>query len=172
MFAIAGIPCLYQAWRDYKAPFLSPETAAALLEETAEDSLKRAAASQIATRALRVATSASVGATCLVTSAGLAWAGYRNLGTAWEDARRLGRHTFGSLLEDETVPQRLGLHPDRSHPDFSATANMNEDQEMEYIAEKYFPGQDWTQPDGMQKQRMTNQPPNPGDTPRSDSVNE
>lgn len=52
------------------------------------------------------------------------------------------------------------LQPDRSHPDFSR--HLTEEEEMEDFAKTYFPGEDWTQPNGkVQTSEATTQEKDP-----------
>jgi hypothetical protein len=158
-FGLFSLPCLYKAYSEYHAQLLSPEAMKLLMEESAEEAVKRSAASQIALRALRVSTFASIGVTSAITSFGLAWAGYSSLHGALLDIRgRIQGQTNPSSGPTtssgegssgggwwELLPTFLGT---RSHPDFAATKQMSEKQELQYLAATYFPDEDWTQPDG------------------------
>ena len=153
-----SIPCWYRAYTEYKKPLLSQDAVQVLYSETAEEGTKRAAASQIATRALRVATWSSVGMTTAVTAVVLYAAGYASLSQAMYDVRAWARQHLNVILQDDSpIANQLGIHPDRSHPDFAATRQMTDEQEMEYLADKYFAGQDWTQPDGLAKEKKYGQ---------------
>lgn len=156
VLGVASLPCFWQARVGYiQGRLLSDAHVATLTSQTAEEGVKRAAASQIATRALSVATWASMGTTLALTAVALL--GYASLDQVLNDVvvvqHRTNRRQEGLLLNDKTSHQ-LGLHPDRSHEDFHATAHMNPDQEISYVAQKYFPGHEqWTEPISSDKEK-------------------
>jgi hypothetical protein len=132
-FAVCSLPPLYTTYRDYYRPLTSVHGAA-------EDAVRKAAAGQIAGRALRIATYGSLGSCSLL--AAIALCGYRTFEGAILDARRFSRGLFAPFEESMVRT----LQPDRSHPDFAR--QFTEEEELADFAQTYFPGEDWTQPNG------------------------
>ena len=134
VFGLLSIRCFYNAYTIYRAE-IPPEAAKILMEETAEESALRAAASNIASRAVRVASYASVGGILTLVTIPLAWYGY----TSFHDALVALQHRAKrDLTSFEKVGASIGLPPDRSHPDFAATKGMSEQEELNYLARTLF----------------------------------
>lgn len=147
IFGAISVPLLWRAYQDYyyEIPRISQTLLQEHLAESAPDDLKRAAASDLAKRALKVASYMCLGGTCAVL--GVVLFSYPSFDAAWMDLQQRGQRRWHYLQEQFRAGSRVVA--DRSHEDFQATRHMSEDQELDYISQKYFPGQDWTQPDGM-----------------------
>ena len=113
-----------------------------------EEHVRRAVASAVASRALRVATSASVGAFGLVSALGFYWMGCQTMGEAiqiterWAQERRIALDAWLSGISNNN--QR---RVDRTHPEYLAVQNMTEEEELEYISKKYLPDEEWDRPE-------------------------
>lgn len=136
LLGAAALPLLYKARATYNKP-VPAETLQAL--KSVEQGVKRAAASQIAFRALATATWASFGTAAAVLSVALV--GYPTLDAALHDTRRLGRATLAAV----------GWEQPR-HEDFERMANMTEEEEVQYVANTYFG--EWKEP--LQKDKNNN----------------
>lgn len=105
----------------------------------AEDGIRRAVGSAVASRALRVASSGSVG----IFGVTIAVAFYASGCTTVEQAMVSTRHWAHSGRK--SLDRFFGVRDrvDRDHPEYLITTAMTEEQEIEHVSKTYFPNEDW-----------------------------
>lgn len=107
--------------------------------KTAEENIRRAVGSAIASRALRVATAGSIGIFGMTSALIFYASGCTTLNQAVSSTRQWahsGRRRFDS---------RFGIQGrvDKDHPEVLLAENMTEEEELEYISKRYLPDEDW-----------------------------
>ena len=128
-----GLPACYGAYRDYYRsldPVLEKSVGARALKEGG-----RSLGAAVATRALGVATRGSYGVLALLGSAVFYASGCSTFTGAMESCRNWAQ------AGRERLTDTLGLEDENSgynHPDYQATKGMTEEEQLEYLANKYF----------------------------------
>jgi hypothetical protein len=155
---VSSLPFCYSAYRNFQKPLetivndvLMKQTAGKVKIEDlklAEDQLRRVVGSALASRALRVASAASIGGFGLFGALMFYATGGQTLQEAvantrgWAgDGRRMLDGAFG--IEDRI---------DLQHPEILKTRNMTEEEELEYISKTYFPTEEWGDEWGEEKE--------------------
>jgi hypothetical protein len=149
VFFAGSLPFCLQAYRGYQKPLdsavhdvLKVQTRGNVSIENlklAEENIRRAVGSAVASRALRVASAGSVGLFGMATAVVFYASGCTTVEQAmsstqhWAHAGRKGLDRFFG------VTNRV----DRDHREYLITKNMTEDEEIEHISKTYFPNEDW-----------------------------
>lgn len=144
-----SLPFLYSAFAGYQKP-LNPVVRNVLLERTsgkvemqnlklAEEPIRRAVGSAVAGRALRVASSASVGGFCFTLAAFFYATGCQTLEEVMESTRGWAVQSRQRLDGAFGIDNRIDVH----HAEYLRTKNMTEEEELEYISKTYFPDEEW-----------------------------
>ena len=148
-FLATSLPFNYWAYKGFNQP-LEDLVQTVLKERTngrvkirdikgAEEDVRRAVASAVASRALRVATCTSVGTFGLVAAGCFYWSGCQTMGEAIEITQGWAHSRRKDLDRFIGTQGRI----DRSHPEVMAVKGMSEEEEMQYISDKYLPDEEW-----------------------------
>jgi hypothetical protein len=135
-----SLPFCFQAYRDYVKPLdgYTDPVVRKFADGYGDESARRAVGVVVASRALRVATFASLGVFGLCTAAAFYATGCTTTEQAVEQTRNWA-HRARRRFDDLFKVVRI----DRDHPDFRETLSLTEEQELE----KYFPPQDYQDDD-------------------------
>jgi len=148
-FLVSSLPFCWTAYRGYYQTPLEqvvqnvlkarnvPITITEL--QKADDGIRKAVGSAVASRALRVATAASIGAFGLVT-AGLFYAsGCHSIEQAVTGTRQWAHQTRRRMDAFLGVENRV----DQDHPEYLMTQSMSEEEELDFVSKTYLPDEDW-----------------------------
>jgi hypothetical protein len=144
LLLFSSVPFCFGAYRGYQMP-LESLVQDVLQKRTggrvkiadikgAEEDIRRAVASAVASRALRIASLASVGVFGLFTAGAFYATGCQTMDEAVVATRRWAhqrRNELDSLLGTEGRVDHL-------HPEVLATRGMTEDEELAYISKRYL----------------------------------
>ena len=142
---LTSLPVCYGAYRDYNKPLdkvvqqlLEKQTGGRVKMDynirTAQESVRRAVGSAVASRALGVATRGSLGIFGLCGAMIFYASGASSLSEAVHSTQRWAQSGRKRLFDF------LGIHDTfgKDHPDYIATRGMTEEQELEYLSKTYF----------------------------------
>jgi hypothetical protein len=146
---VCSLPFCIRAYRGYQRP-LEAIVQEVLLQRTggrvkiedakvAEEGVRRAIGSAVASRALGVATMGSIGVFGLVGALAFYASGCNTVSEAVSSTSRWGRTRRQELDSFFGVKSRV----DERHPEVLVTRGMTEEEELEHISKTYFPDEDW-----------------------------
>ena len=148
-FLVSSLPFCWTAYRGYYQTPLEQVVQNVLkarnvpiteqLQKADNDGIRKAVGSAVASRALRVATAASIGAFGLVT-AGLFYAsGCHSIEQAVANTRQWAHQTRRRMDAFFGVENRV----DKDHPEYLITQSMSEEEELDFVSKTYLPDEDW-----------------------------
>lgn len=150
-FLATSLPFCWSAYRGYQTPLdrvvrdvlkgqnVPPEDLG-----KAQDSVRKAVGSAVASRALRVATYASVGGFGILTAGLFYWSGCNSVEEAVASTRQWahsGRRRVDLLFGIEN-------RVDKDHPEYLFMQSMSEEEELEFVSNNYLPDEKWVEDDG------------------------
>lgn len=149
VFFVGSLPFCLQAYRGYQKPLervvqdvLKVQTGGNVRIDNlkqAEENIRRAVGSAVASRALRVATSGSVGVFGMAVAIVFYASGCSTVEQAMTSTRHWAHDGRKRLDRFFGINDRV----DCDHPEYLITKNMTEEQEIEHVSKTYFPDEDW-----------------------------
>lgn len=142
----ASLPFCYWAYRGYHQRLPVPDFVISNNSKQAavdEQARRRILGSTVAYRALRVATCGSIGVFGLVTAGFFYASGCTSLAMALDRTRTWAQEQRKGFDQVFGTRDRV----DQEHPEYVAVRGMTEEQEMDYISQKYLPNEDWESSD-------------------------
>jgi hypothetical protein len=143
---MSSIPFCYGAYRAFHHPL--DEVVRPVLHahkvpihsiDSAEEPIRRAVASAVAARALKVSSLASIGGFGIAGAIVFYAAGWNSFDGAMHGVENWAHDKRKDLDKWLGVANRI----DRNHPEVTVTKGMSFDKEMEYISKTYMPDEDW-----------------------------
>jgi hypothetical protein len=105
----------------------------------AEEPIRRAVASAVAARALKVSALASIGGFGIMSAVVFYACGWNSFENAFNNTRDWAHVKRDSLDRWLGVQDRI----DRQHAEVLATQGMSDEEELAYISKRYMPDEDW-----------------------------
>jgi len=165
-FLATSLPFCWSAYRGYQTPLEgvvqsvlkhNKSSGSSLPDlSKAEEHVRKAVGSAVASRALWVATSASIGGFGILTASLFYLSGCHSVEQAISSTRHWahsGRRRVDNFFGIDRV--------DKDHPEYLLTQSMSEEEELEFVSKKYLPDEEWViddQKDGSEAEKEhTNQ---------------
>jgi len=162
-FLATSLPFCWSAYRGYQTPLLDRVVQNVLKGQNvrpedlakAQDTVRKAVGSAVASRALRVATYASVGSFGILTAGLFYWSGCNSVEEAVASTRQWahnGRRRVDSFFGIEN-------RVDKDHPEYLLMQSMSEEEELEFVANNYLPDEQWVDDDVDDEDKASSQNP-------------
>ena len=140
-----------------KASAAAAATAAAVVAELpqADETIRRAVGSAVASRALRVATCASVGGFGLVLAGLWYCSNCRSIDEAVASTRQWAQRERRKMDAALGIDNRVDEH----HPEYLLTQSMTEEEELEFVSKTYLPNEQWVEKNETASDKVSNDEP-------------